>query len=200
MLSSIVPFGERARNRSWAVTVTAYVVGSLLGGAFLGAAAGLVGSAMAGLGALPPRLVPLVIAIACVLGAAADLLVARRPLPGVRRQVNEDWLNRYRGWICGVGFGFQLGLGVVTIVPSATVYLVFGLSLLSASPLAGAVLGGAFGLVRALPILLMAPVKTPGRLRQEHRRLEAWRPHARRAAVGVQCTAAGIAAAVAVGL
>lgn len=200
MLASIVPFGERARNRSWGVTVTAYVVGSLWGGALLGATAGLAGRAMVALGAMPPRLVPLVVAIACILGAAVDALVARRPLPGARRQVNEDWLNRYRGWVCGVGFGFQLGLGVVTIVTSATVYLVFVLSLLSASAPAGAVLGGTFGLARALPVLLMAPVRAPARLRHEHRRLEAWRPHVRRAAVGVQCAAAGVAVAVALGL
>ena len=200
MLASIVPFGERARHRSWAVTATAYVAGCLVGGGLLGAAAGLAGRAMVGLGALPPRPVPLVVAAACLVGAAVDVLAARRPLPGARRQVNEDWLNRYRGWVCGVGFGVQLGLGVVTIVTSATVYLVFVLSLLSASALAGAVLGAAFGLARGVPILLMARVETPDRLRAKHRRLEAWRPHARRAAVGVQCAAAGIAVAVAVGL
>ena len=60
----------------------------------------------------------------------------------------------------GVGFGAQLGFGLVTIVTSATTYAVALLCLLSGSPAVGLVVGGTFGLVRALPSAFMGRVVT----------------------------------------
>src|SRR5689334_15700907 len=138
MLGSITPLGERGRNSRWTVTVTAYVVGSTAAGA-------LFGSALGGVGALAPgnalaRLVALAILIAA--GASLDAGLAGARLPTVRRQVNEDWLARYRGWVYGVSFGFQLGLGVVTVVNLSAVYATLAAALLSQSTTAGAVIGG----------------------------------------------------------
>ena len=48
MLSSITPLGERAKGNSWTLTTSAYVVGSLLGGALLGLLASPL-TALAGL-------------------------------------------------------------------------------------------------------------------------------------------------------
>lgn len=198
MLASIVPLGERARHRRWGITVTAYVIGSLVAGTGLGAVVGLAGAASGDSRGGNARGVLAIVAAVCALGAAIDLRLGGLSLPTVHRQVNEDWLQRYRGWVYGLGFGFQLGLGVVTIVTTAAVYLVFVLAFLTGSWQAGAVLGAAFGLVRALPILAMARVTTPGRLREAHRRMQEWAPLAARAAVGVQCTVSviGLAAAV----
>ena len=55
-------------------------------------------------------------------GVASGLSVRASILTDVgrRRQVNEDWMARYRGWAYGAGFGLQLGLGVVTIVTTAS--------------------------------------------------------------------------------
>src|SRR4051794_16357363 len=103
MLTSISPLGERARGNRWSVTVAAYLLGSLLGGAALGALLGAVGELL--LGPLP-----LIAAGVCVAAAAADLAGL---LPRGSRQVDETWLNRYRGWVYGFGFGAQLGVGVV---------------------------------------------------------------------------------------
>jgi sulfite exporter TauE/SafE len=190
MLASIVPLGERARNRPWGVTAAAYVVASLLAGAWFGAVLGLLGGWVPGFGALDTAWVVSLAAGVCLTGAAMDLGIGGLRLPTVRRQVNEDWLVRYRGWACGVGFGFQLGLGVVTIVTSATVYVVLLLAFLSASPTAGCALGAAFGLVRAIPLLTMRRATTPARLSRAHRRMQGWAAHVQRAAVGVQGAAA----------
>ena len=190
MLASITPLGERGRNRRWWRTVVAYVAGSVVAGSLLGGALALVGSALPGLSS--SLTVALAVgAAACALGAAADLGLLGLRLPTVRRQVNEDWLPQYRGWVCGAGFGFQLGLGVVTIVTSATVYVAFALAFLSGSGPAGAAIGATFGLVRALPVFAMATATTPERLRRAHRRMQGWAGLAHRAAVAVQCAAAG---------
>src|SRR4051794_6899953 len=128
MLSSIHPLGERVRHNRWSVTVTAYVLGSAAGGAFVGAVAGSIGALFWRLGL---QVSPWV--AAGTMGIALLLDTLRR-VPGPRRQVNEDWLHRYRGWVYGAGFGFQLGMGVTTIVTTASVYAWIVLAALAADP------------------------------------------------------------------
>ncbi len=192
MLSSITPLGERGRHSRWARTVGAYVFGSLAGGATLGALLGALGQ-------LLPHQSPLVLLAgfggACLIGLVLDARIGGLRLPTVRRQVNEDWLARYRGWVYGLGFGFQLGLGVVTIVTSSAVYLTFLLALLSGSPWLGGLLGVAFGGVRALPVVALARVTEPGQLRGVHRRLQAWGTPATRGTSGVLAACAVVALA-----
>src|ERR1700704_3842335 len=103
MLASITPLGERGRGRRWGVTVAAYVVGSVAGGAAAGALAGLVGSLLVSGLSVATR-VSLVVALLAG-GLVLDFLGA---VPGPRRQVDESWLDRYRGGVYGFGFGVQL--------------------------------------------------------------------------------------------
>ena len=177
MLTSITPLGERGRGNRWGVTTTAYAVGCALGGATTGAVLGSVG-------ALLPALPVLVLAgAACLLAAAADLSPGRLPLG--RRQVDERWLGRYRGWVYGLGFGYQLGLGVVTVVTSAATPAVLAVALLTQAPEAGALVGLVFGSARVLPALLVRGVDTPDRLRELARRLERHSAAASRTTVAV---------------
>ena len=121
-----------------------------------------------------------------VLGSVAlatDL--GRIPLVSIRRQVNEDWMARYRGWVYGAGFGLQLGLGVVTIVTTASVYVTVGIELLSRSAVSGALVGAAFGLARSLPILALARADRADRLRSVHLRVQRLAPFARWTTVSV---------------
>src|SRR4051794_17055680 len=164
MLSSITPLGERGRGRRWGVTTGAYLTGSVAGGAAFGCLLGLAGLAVTGVAGQAPAARFGLAALACLAGLAADLGLGGLRLPTVRRQVNEDWLGEYRGWVTGLGWGAQLGTGVVTIVTSATIYLAFGLALLCASPAGGTAIGAAFGLARAVPLLGMARGGTPAPL------------------------------------
>src|SRR4051794_32043273 len=161
MLASIHPLGERARHSRWWLTTTAYFAGSAVGGALLGAVAGMTGSL------LRLSLSPWAVAAVCVMIVALDLI----GVPSWHRQVNEDWLHRYRGWVYGGGFGFQLGLGVVTIVTTAAVYGVAVLAAMSGSWAAGALIGALFGVSRAIPLLSAAAVRQPEQLRRLHARL-----------------------------
>ena len=178
MLSSITPLGERGRASRWPVTVTAHLIGSALGGSALGA---VLGSA----GALLPLEHGAVAAAALVLFAvlaawALAVEVGRLPQPPTwHRQVDEDWLHRYRGWVYGFGYGAQLGAGLVTIVTSPLLYAALALALLTGSPLAGAAVGLVFGVARAAPVLAVRRVTTAARLVAVHRRLEALAPAGR---------------------
>lgn len=184
MLSSISPLGERARHNRWAVTVTWYVVASTATALFIGAALGGLGRLL-GL-PLPARAgILAALAVASAVGDAAHW-----PLPGPRRQVDEDWLGRYRGWVYGAGFGGQLGAGVTTIVTTATIWLCLASELLSGSAAAGAAIGAAFGLLRAAPVLAAGGTRSYAQLQSRHRTIADLAPAARRLAVA----GAGLAA------
>jgi hypothetical protein len=117
--------------------------------------------------------------------------------PGPRRQVNEDWLHRYRGWVYGAGFGLQLGLGVTTIVSTAAVYATGAAAFLAGSAAAGGVVGAAFGLARAATLLPAAGVDEPRALTTLDRRLERWERPARLAALAAEAALIALAVAVA---
>src|SRR4051812_9764337 len=119
MLGSITPLGERGRGRVWARAVTALIVGGALGGALVGAAAALLGTAAADIANAGPDARLLALATVLLAACLADLTGV---IPTPHRQVNEEWLTLYRNWIYGLGFGFQLGAGVLTIVTTASVF------------------------------------------------------------------------------
>ena len=168
MLSSITPLGERGRNNRFVVVATCFAVGSVLGGITTGAAAGLLGRVMVPSAPVADGVVIVALALA---GAALDARVLGSRLPTITRQVDERWLQKYRGWVYGLGFGFQLGAGLATIVSSAAVYLMVVAAVLTRSVAAGAAIGAVFGTVRGLSILLARRVATYDELRVLHRRI-----------------------------
>ena len=184
MLGSITPLGERGRNRRWGITVTTYVIGSVLGGVAIAGALGRLGAAI-GLGDLSVAVRLGILAAAVVIGLAFDLHVGGLRLPTIHRQVNEDWMVRYRSWVYGLGFGVQLGLGVVTIVNTSAIYAMLLAAALSGSAGAGALIGGVFGFVRAAIVFTVAGVKRPEQLGRADVLLRRWDGLTRRAAVGV---------------
>jgi hypothetical protein len=88
--------------------------------------------------------------------------------------VNEDWLTLYRDWIYGLGFGFQLGAGVVTIVTTAAIFALLAAAALTGTILGGAVVGGAFGALRASTVLFSVHVREPVSLADLQEALERW--------------------------
>ncbi len=191
MLASIHPLGERARNGRWWLTTAAHVAGAAAGGALIGTAAGLLGAGVAQVIDPSPASLAAAAGAVALAGAVADAIGALPP--SLHRQVNEDWLTRYRGWVYGAGFGLQLGLGVATIITAAAVYVMLVLAALTASPAGGMAVGAAFGLTRGLTLLAVARVRRPEELRRAHRRMQALAPVARRAAVTAQAAVAAVA-------
>jgi hypothetical protein len=179
MLASITPLGERGRRSHWGVTVGAFVTGATVAGAGAGALLGALGSI-----ALPGHSTLAVLAVAMVIAVVLDVLPGR--IPGPRRQVDERWLDRYRGWVYGAGYGAQLGLGVTTIVSSAATYVALLAAFLTASAGSGALILGCYGAVRGLTPLAAAGVRNQRQLLDFHRALARWRAPVRWAVVAAQ--------------
>jgi hypothetical protein len=200
MLASISPFGERARGQRWGVTVGAYVVASTVGGAFVAGVLGAIGRVV---------LAPLhagrdhttvalgVIAAVAVAGLLVDAGFGGAKLPGPARQVDENWLSSYRGWVYGAGYGLQLGAAFTTIVSASITYVAFACALLANSIVAAALIGAVFGFARATPQLLTAHVDDPASLRAVMQRFDAALPRARAGAYALQAAAAAAAIAAA---
>jgi hypothetical protein len=196
MLTSITPLGERGRHSHWAITVTAFALAAVVGGAALGALAGLAGRVI--LPATTSFHLRLAV-LAASLAVAALLDATRDPAPGPRRQVNERWLERYRGWVYGLGFGAQLGIGITTVVSSAATYAALVAAFLSRDAAAGVLIVGCFGAVRGLTPLAAARVTDTQELVAFHRRFDGARGWARRAgppALTVLLAGAVVAAAL----
>ncbi len=193
MLSSISPFGERSRNSRWWLTVTAYLTGSALGGATTGLVAGVIGEAARLVFDAQVGLVAL--GVFALVGVAMDLGWFGLTLPTLHRQVNEDWLTTYRGWIYGIGFGFQLGLGLATIVATSTVWLTWLAAILVGSWWQGLLIGSVFGMARGALILSTVRIHDPSALRQLFRTISQQAPSVHRLAT----TAAALTAITAFG-
>jgi hypothetical protein len=133
------------------------------------------------------------LAAALVGAAVLDALPVR--VPGPRRQVNERWRDEYRGWVYGLGYGSQLGLGVTTVVSSAATYVALVAAFLAGDAARGAIILGGFGAVRGLTPLAAAHVRTPDRLLAVHRVLAQWRAMVRWAGVVALAALLGLAVA-----
>jgi cytochrome c biogenesis protein CcdA len=97
------------------------------------------------------------------LGAALALAAAMadwrgvKIAPQIRRQVPERWRwSTPLAFACGL-YGILLGLAFTTFVLAFAVWALAGISFAAGDPLLGAIVGVAFGLGRALPVLWMAP-------------------------------------------
>ena len=135
----------------------------------------------------------LLLGVAIAIGVAFDLGPGGLRLPTTRRQVDETWRASYRGWVWGLTFGAQLALGVITVVTTAFVYVTWLAALLSGSLVAGAAVGLAFGLARALPILSVAGVRTSAQLLGVDRTLQRLARPARRLTVAAGASIGGLA-------
>ncbi len=198
MLSTITPIGERGRNHRYYSTATWFVLGATLGGATLG-----LGMALLAVGASALDLsASAALGLSAVLAAvsiASDLKLGGFRLPSHTRQVNESWLDQFRSWVYGGGFGWQIGVGLATYVTTSAVYLMIVMAALTGSPAIALAIGTGFGLVRGLAVFVGRNLTTPERLFALHRRLDELLPTAQRAIVLVQAFVLAVAAGAAWG-
>lgn len=143
--------GDR-RGASIAAGAT-FAIGAIVGGvitfgglAMLGRAAGPgAGGVRAGLG--------VTVAVAAAIADWRGVKIA----PQIRRQAPERWRWSTPLPLACALYGVLLGLAFTTFVLAFAVWALAGISFAAGDPLLGAVVGVAFGLGRALPVLMMAP-------------------------------------------
>jgi MFS family permease len=194
MLSTITPLAERTRRHRFGVTATWFVVGAAVGGATLGLGTATVAALLGASVHLTSSTALAIAAVLAALAAASDLRVFGFQLPYHCRQVNELWLNRYRPWVYGAGFGWQVGVGIATFIMTAGVYLMIALAVLTTSPAAALGIGIVFGIVRGLAVVPARRITTPEALGDFHRRFDAAAPLTRRLMITVELAVAAIAA------
>jgi hypothetical protein len=144
--------GDARRSVMIFATAT-FTIGALAGGAITFGGLSLLGELL-GHGAAGLR-----DALAGAVALAAALADWRgwKIAPQIRRQVPERWR-----WImplplaCGL-YGLLLGLGFTTFVLSFAVWALAGISFAADSATFGVVVGVAFGIGRALPVMWIAP-------------------------------------------
>jgi hypothetical protein len=144
--------GDARRSVMIFATAT-FTIGALAGGAITFGGLSLLGELL-GHGAAGLRDA---LAGAVALAAAFADWRGWKIAPQIRRQVPERWR-----WImplplaCGL-YGLLLGLGFTTFVLSFAVWALAGISFAADSAIFGVVVGVAFGIGRALPVMWIAP-------------------------------------------
>jgi hypothetical protein len=135
-----------------------------------------------------------IVASSAVVVAASDARVVGFALPTHRRQVNERWLDQYRPWVYGGGFGWQIGTGLATYITTAAVYLLVVVAAVGGNPMLALVGGALFGLTRGLAVLLTRHVRTADDLRRVHAAVQHAGPALHDALLGLEVAVATAAA------
>jgi hypothetical protein len=156
-----------------------------VGGATLGAVAAALAEGVRAM-SLTGKEVSIIARVGSALAAFSDIGRGGLRLPIHHRQVNERWLDQFRPWVYGAGFGWQIGTGLATYIVTAAVYLMILLSALIGNPWAAIALGVLFGLVRGLSVCLGRRITNSETLRTFHLHFQQLGPTVRRATVALE--------------
>jgi hypothetical protein len=151
------------------LAVVLHALGAVASAATLGAALGAAGML---LGAPWGPAGSLLLAAVAALYGAAELLGIRVPVPEGRRQVPEWWRWTLPPPWAALLYGLGLGIGFLTHLRHGTLVAVALAAATSGDPLASAVVLGAFGLARAVPLVAMVGAATDDGVADVVRRLE----------------------------
>jgi hypothetical protein len=189
MLASITPLSEVGRGHRYRTTAAWFVVGSTVGGAVLGLLVAVLALAVGALSLTVDQTILSALGVAA-LALASDLNLGGFHLPIHHRQVNERWLDQFRPWVYGAGFGWQIGTGLATYIMTAGLYLLIALAALTGKPWLGLVCGLLFGVTRGLSVLLGRHITSTETLRSFHVRFYGMGATARRCTLAVEALAA----------
>ena len=125
----------------------------------------LLGEATHGAGARLAYLIAAGIAVAAAVAEARGM----RIVPQIRRQLPEGWRWTMPLPLAAGLYGILLGLGFTTFVLSFGVWALAGISVALGDPTAGVIIGAAFGVGRAIPVVAVAPAVDTRVREQVHR-------------------------------
>ncbi len=154
MIETIGPVGHRGgRSTTFSACLT-FTLGALAGGVITFGLLALAGEFVHGAGGS----VAYSVAAAIALAAAIAELRGTPILPQLRRQLPEHWRRLMPMPVAAGLYGVLLGLGFTTFVLTFGVFALAAIAFALGEPATGVVVGLAFGIGRALPIALIAPI------------------------------------------
>ncbi|HEX6586021.1 MAG TPA: hypothetical protein VF052_04665 [Solirubrobacterales bacterium] len=153
MIETIGPTGHTGGRRTALAACVAFLPGAIAGGLLTFGTLALIGDAPHGAGG---RATYAVAAGIAVLAAALEIR-GTRIVPQIRRQLPEHWRRVMPMPVAAILYGVLLGMGFTTFVLSFGVWALAGVSLAVGDPALGLLIGAAFGIGRAIPIVVLAP-------------------------------------------
>jgi cytochrome c biogenesis protein CcdA len=132
-----------ARAAAW------HLAGLMLGAAGLGVGLAAMGAAVP----LPRGTMTVILGMLALLAGTGAALGRSIPVPSSGAQVPEAWSVTMSPAQYTFAYGVGLGLGVLTRVPSWSLYLFLGVLVLVGDPAVALVAAPVYGLARGLPVL-----------------------------------------------
>jgi hypothetical protein len=158
MVETIGIAGDGGRRWTTVAACATFVPGAVIGGVVTFGSLSALGETIHGAGGRLAYLAAAAIAIAAAIAEARGM----RIVPQIRRQLPEGWRWTMPLPLASALYGILLGLGFTTFVLSFGVWALAGISVALGDPSAGLLIGAAFGIGRAIPVLAVAPaVDTP---------------------------------------
>lgn len=154
MIETIGPVGHSGGPATTLAACITFTLGALAGGILTFGSLALAGSLVHGADDRLAYGLAALLALAAAIAEVRGLPIA----PQLRRQLPEHWRRLMPMPLAAALYGVLLGLGFTTFVLSFGVFALAGIAFAVGEPAVGVVLGLAFGIGRALPIALTAPV------------------------------------------
>ena len=153
-IETIGPTGHTGGRRITAAACATFLPGAIAGGVITFGSLARGGGLIHGAGGRAAY------AVAAGIALLAAVLEVRgtRIVPQIRRQLPEHWRRVLPMPLAAALYGVLLGLGFTTFVLSFGVWALAGVSLAVGDPSIGLLVGIAFGVGRAIPIVVLAPL------------------------------------------
>ena len=154
MIETIGPVGHTSGRATTICACVTFTLGALAGGTLTFGSLALAGSLAHGADHKTAYGVAAAVAIVAALAELRGTTIA----PQVRRQLPEHWRRLMPMPVAAGLYGVLLGLGFTTFVLTFGVFALAGIAFAVGEPALGVLLGLAFGVGRALPVAVIAPI------------------------------------------
>ncbi|TMK72862.1 MAG: hypothetical protein E6G48_06405 [Actinobacteria bacterium] len=154
MVETIGLAGDGGRRCTTIAACVTFVPGAVVGGVVTFGSLAALGEATHGAGGRLAYLIAAGIAVAAAAAEARGMRIA----PQIRRQLPQGWRWTMPLPLASALYGILLGLGFTTFVLSFGVWALAGISVALGDPSAGLVIGAAFGIGRAIPVIAVSPI------------------------------------------
>jgi hypothetical protein len=152
MIETIGPTGHTGGRRTSIAACVTFLPGAIAGGLLTFGSLAVIGELLHGAGGRATYVVAATFASRrCARGAWHPIV------PQIRRQLPEHWRRVRPMPVAAMLYGVLLGIGFTTFVLSFGVWALAGVSFALGDPVLGLLIGGAFGIGRAIPIVALAP-------------------------------------------